>query len=184
MIDINLIRTNPDLVKDNIRKKFQDHKLEYVDKVLALDEQIRNLKKEGDGLRAARNTLSSQIGLLMREKKIDESAAQIVLLIHPAGRFADRGMHRGDEESRRRFPSHECSIWTGMQKDPPEHGQWRACTGETDRFLAYLYRPGIPGDRFFLVDFSDLQPSAYHIASLFCVSITSYPNCGFCQGYF
>ena len=73
MIDINLIRTNPDLVKDNIRKKFQDHKLEYVDKVLALDEQIRNLKKEGDGLRAARNTLSSQIGLLMREKKIDEA---------------------------------------------------------------------------------------------------------------
>lgn len=73
MIDINLIRTNPDLVKDNIRKKFQDHKLEYVDKVLALDEKIRNLKKEGDGLRAARNTLSSQIGLLMREKKIDEA---------------------------------------------------------------------------------------------------------------
>ena len=72
MIDINLIRTNPELVKENIKKKFQDHKLEYVDKVLSLDEQLRALKKEGDELRSKRNSLSSQIGLLMREKKIDE----------------------------------------------------------------------------------------------------------------
>lgn len=73
MIDINLIRTNPELVKENIKKKFQDHKLEYVDKVLSLDEQLRALKKEGDELRSKRNSLSSQIGLLMREKKIDEA---------------------------------------------------------------------------------------------------------------
>lgn len=73
MIDINLIRTNPELVKENIKKKFQDHKLEYVDKVLLLDEQLRALKKEGDELRSKRNSLSSQIGLLMREKKIDEA---------------------------------------------------------------------------------------------------------------
>ena len=57
----------------NIKKKFQDHKLEYVDKVLSLDEQLRALKKEGDELRSKRNSLSSQIGLLMREKKIDEA---------------------------------------------------------------------------------------------------------------
>ena len=63
MIDINLIRTNPELVKENIKKKFQDHKLDYVDQVLILDEKIRTLKKEGDNLRASRNSLSSQIGI-------------------------------------------------------------------------------------------------------------------------
>ena len=81
MIDINIIRTNPDLVRENIKKKFQDHKLGYVDEVLVLDEKIRSLKKEGDGLRAARNSLSSKIGQLMREKKIDEAneiKAQVV----------------------------------------------------------------------------------------------------------
>ncbi len=81
MIDINLIRTNPDLVKENIKKKFQDQKLGYVDDVLSLDEQIRKLKKEGDSLRASRNSLSQQIGLLMREKKIEEAndiKAQVV----------------------------------------------------------------------------------------------------------
>ena len=81
MIDINLIRTNPDLVRDNIKKKFQEHKLPYVDEVLALDEKIRALKREGDELRASRNSLSSQIGALMREKKVDEAnkiKAQVV----------------------------------------------------------------------------------------------------------
>ena len=73
MIDINLIRTNPELVKENIKKKFQDKKIEYVDRVLILDEKIRNLKKEGDGLRASRNSLSSQIGIFMKDKKIEEA---------------------------------------------------------------------------------------------------------------
>ena len=73
MIDINLIRTNKDLVKENIKKKFQDQKLPLVDEALVLDNQIRALKKEGDDLRASRNTLSSQIGLLMREKKLAEA---------------------------------------------------------------------------------------------------------------
>ena len=75
MIDINLIRTNPGLVKENIKKKFQEHKLEYVDQVIKLDNQIRALKKEGDSLRSERNASSSKIGLLMREKKIDEANA-------------------------------------------------------------------------------------------------------------
>ena len=73
MIDINIIRTNPDMVKENIKKKFQDHKLEYVDKVIELDKTIRALKQEGDTLRSSRNSLSSKIGMLMREKKIDEA---------------------------------------------------------------------------------------------------------------
>ncbi len=73
MIDINLIRNNPELVKENIKKKFQDNKIDYVDKVIKLDEKIRVLKKEGDELRSSRNSLSSQIGLLMREKNIEEA---------------------------------------------------------------------------------------------------------------
>ena len=75
MIDINLIRTNPDLVRENIKKKFQDSKLPLVDEVLSLDTEYRNLKSEGDTLRAKRNTLSTTIGGLMREKKIDEANA-------------------------------------------------------------------------------------------------------------
>lgn len=73
MIDINLIRTNPELVKENIKKKFQDSKLETVDKIIALDQENRAIKAEGDSLRAKRNTLSSTIGGLMKEKKIDEA---------------------------------------------------------------------------------------------------------------
>ena len=75
MIDINLIRTNPELVKENIKKKFQDAKLELVDKVIMLDSEHRKLKQEGDALRAARNSLSQEIGKLMREKKVEEANA-------------------------------------------------------------------------------------------------------------
>ena len=73
MIDINLIRQNPEFVKENIRKKFQDKKLPYVDEVIKLDNKNRALKKEGDDLRANRNKLSSEIGLLMKNKKIEEA---------------------------------------------------------------------------------------------------------------
>ncbi len=73
MIDIKLLRTNPELVKENIKKKFQDEKLPLVDEVIELDEKIRKLKAEGDELRAYKNKASSMIGQLMREKKIDEA---------------------------------------------------------------------------------------------------------------
>jgi len=73
MIDINLIRENAELVKANIKKKFQDEKLPLVDKVLELDSKVRTLKQEGDNLRAKRNALSQEIGSLMKEKKIEEA---------------------------------------------------------------------------------------------------------------
>ena len=75
MIDINLIRTNPELVKENIRKKFQEHKLPLVDQVLELDAKRRALIAEGDALRQARNTLSKQVGVLMKEGKREEAEA-------------------------------------------------------------------------------------------------------------
>ena len=75
MIDINLIRTNPELVRENIRKKFQEHKLPLVDQVLELDAKRRALIAEGDALRQARNTLSKQVGMLMKEGKREEAEA-------------------------------------------------------------------------------------------------------------
>ena len=73
MIDIRLIRENPELVKENIKKKFQDQKLELVDKVAALDTEYRDAKKKGDDLRAFRNTKSKEIGKLMGQGKREEA---------------------------------------------------------------------------------------------------------------
>ena len=73
MIDINLIRNNPELVKENIKKKFQDKKLPLVDEVISLDRELRNIKVKADNLRNERNTLSKEIGNFMRDKKIDDA---------------------------------------------------------------------------------------------------------------
>ena len=73
MIDIKLIRENRELVKNNIKKKFQDSKIHIVDKVYELDERIRNLKTLGDNLRQERNKISSEIGSLMREKMVEKA---------------------------------------------------------------------------------------------------------------
>ena len=73
MLDIKFVRENSELVKENIKKKFQDHKLPLVDEVIELDKKIRDLKLEGDNLRQLRNSKSNEIGALMREKKVDEA---------------------------------------------------------------------------------------------------------------
>ncbi|MBR4471755.1 MAG: serine--tRNA ligase [Erysipelotrichaceae bacterium] len=75
MIDIKLIRENPELVKENIRKKFQDEKLVLVDEVKALDEEYRALRTKADELRAQRNNASKQIGGLMAQGKREEAEA-------------------------------------------------------------------------------------------------------------
>ena len=71
MLDIRFIRENPELVKENIRKKFQNEKLPLVDEVIALDAELRSVKTEADSLRSQRNTLSKQIGILMGQAKKD-----------------------------------------------------------------------------------------------------------------
>ena len=73
MIDIKLIRENKDLVKENIKKKYQDEKLPLVDEVYELDQELRKLKQQGDSLRQERNITSDEIGILFREKKTDEA---------------------------------------------------------------------------------------------------------------
>ena len=75
MLDIKFIRDNPDLVRENIRKKFQDSKLPLVDEVLELDAKNRSAIKEASDLRASRNSLSKQIGILMGQAKKDPSKA-------------------------------------------------------------------------------------------------------------
>ena len=73
MLDMKFLRENPELVKENIRKKFQDHKIELVDKVIELDKENRALKQKGDDLRNQRNKLSKQIGALMGQGKKEEA---------------------------------------------------------------------------------------------------------------
>ena len=73
MIDIKFLRENPEIVKENIKKKFQDHKLELVDKVIELDTKKRELTVKGDELRMNRNNLSQEIGNLMKDGKKDEA---------------------------------------------------------------------------------------------------------------
>lgn len=73
MLDMKFVRENPDAVKENIKKKFQDEKLPLVDEVIALDEEARTTKQEADTLRADKNKLSKQIGMLMGQGKKDEA---------------------------------------------------------------------------------------------------------------
>ncbi|ACA53688.1 serine--tRNA ligase [Clostridium botulinum] len=73
MLDLKFVRENPEVVKENIRKKFQHNKLELVDKVIALDAELRNIKPEADNLRAKRNKISKQIGGLMAQGKKGEA---------------------------------------------------------------------------------------------------------------
>ena len=75
MLDIKFVRENPDIVKQNIKNKFQENKLELVDEVIRLDAEKRAAQQEADGLRAARNKLSKQIGALMGQGKREEAEA-------------------------------------------------------------------------------------------------------------
>ena len=90
MLDIRFIRENPEIVKENIKKKFQEEKLPLVDEVIDLDAKRRAAIAEADQLRSARNSLSKQVGMLMGQAKKDPSKleeaekvkAQVLSLIH------------------------------------------------------------------------------------------------------
>jgi len=73
MLDIKYIRANPEVVKENLKKKFQDHKLQLVDELLVLDQENRRIKQEVESLRAQKNTISKQIGALMAQGKKEEA---------------------------------------------------------------------------------------------------------------
>ena len=81
MLDIKFVRENKELVKENIKKKFQDEKLPLVDEVVELDKRIRELKVQGDSLRQERNTISDLIGSLFREKKVEEANEKKAMVV-------------------------------------------------------------------------------------------------------
>ena len=89
MIDIKFLRENPEVVKENIRKKFQDHKLPLVDEVIELDEQARKTQQEADEIRANRNKLSKQIGMLMGQGKKEEAEEVKAQVSANAARLAE-----------------------------------------------------------------------------------------------
>ena len=76
MLDIKLLRTEPDIVRENIKKKFQDEKLPLVDEVIALDKEFREAKQKAETLRNKRNVVSKEIGMLMGQGKKDEAMAK------------------------------------------------------------------------------------------------------------
>ena len=88
MIDIKFLRENPELVRENIRKKFQDAKLPLVDEVIALDEELRQNKKRADDLRANRNKVSKSIGALMGQKKFAEAEEAKKIVAEQAAELA------------------------------------------------------------------------------------------------
>ena len=89
MIDIKFLRENPEIVKQNIRNKFQDSKLPLVDEVIALDEELRANKKRADELRANRNKVSKSIGALMGQKKFEEAEAAKKIVADQAKELAE-----------------------------------------------------------------------------------------------
>ena len=89
MIDIKFLRENPDVVKENIRRKFQDEKLPLVDEVIALDAESRKAKQEADDLRANRNKISKEIGTLMAQGKREEAEAKKAEVASSAKRLVE-----------------------------------------------------------------------------------------------
>ncbi len=95
MLDMKFLRENPDIVKQNIKNKFQDEKLPMVDEVIALDEKRRTMQQEADDLRNKKNTLSKQIGALMKEGKKDEAEAVKAEVAKDAARLAELEAEEG-----------------------------------------------------------------------------------------
>ena len=109
MIDIKFLRENPDIVKENIKKKFQNYKLPLVDEVIDFDKKYREATLKGDELRSQRNSLSSQIGMLMKNGKKDE-AEKIKAEV--------QGINKELEENEKLESEYSNEVKTRMMKIP------------------------------------------------------------------
>ena len=138
MIDINFLRANPDVVRENIRKKFQDKKLPLVDEVLELDAKRRELQKEGDACRAKRNALSAQIGKLMREKKTEEAEQVKAEVVKNNDRIAE--IEKLSEEISAKLKQDMMSIPNIIADDVPI-GKDDSENVERQRFLEPAEKP-------------------------------------------
>ena len=100
MLDIKFLRTNPEVVKQNIRNKFQDEKLPLVDEVIDLDKRNREIKQEVEALRAEKNKASKQIGAMMAQKKLEEAEALKKKVAESAGRIDELSAEEKDVEEK------------------------------------------------------------------------------------
>ena len=89
MLDIKFLRENPDIVKENIKKKYQDNKLPMVDEVIALDKEARETQQEADALRASKNKIAKEIGALMAQGKKEEAEEKKALVSRNAQRLSE-----------------------------------------------------------------------------------------------
>ena len=89
MLDIKFVRENPDIVKENIKKKYQDNKLPMVDEVIALDKEARETQQEADALRASKNKIAKEIGALMAQGKKEEAEEKKALVSRNAQRLSE-----------------------------------------------------------------------------------------------
>ena len=142
MIDIRLIRENPELVRENIRKKFQDAKLPLVDEVIELDKANRAAINEASNLRAERNTLSKQIGMLMGQAKKDpsklaEAEAVKAQVTAQAARLAELEQQEAELEAK----IHKIMLTIPQIIDPSVPlGPDDSCNVEVQRFGKCLIR--------------------------------------------
>ena len=100
MLDIKFVRENPEVVKQNIRNKFQDNKLELVDKVLELDKENREIKQEVEALRAEKNKSSKEIGAMMAQKKFEEAEVLKKKVSESAGRIEELSVEEKEVEEK------------------------------------------------------------------------------------
>ena len=108
MLDMRFVRENPEIVKENIKKKFQDAKLPLVDEVIDLDAQRRSAIAEADQLRSDRNRLSKQVGMLMGQAKKDPSKLAEAEAVKAGERAGGKGPqdHAGDPQHHRPLCAH------------------------------------------------------------------------------
>ncbi|GFP76119.1 serine--tRNA ligase [Clostridium fungisolvens] len=100
MLDLRFVRENPEIVKQNIKNKFQDNKLGLVDEVIALDAELRNAKQEADSLRANRNKISKSIGALMAQGKKEEAEDMKKQVAANSARLAELEVKEGELEKK------------------------------------------------------------------------------------
>ncbi len=100
MLDIKFLRSNPEIVKQNIKNKFQDEKLPLVDEVIELDKRNREIKQEVEALRAEKNKASKEIGAMMAQKKFEEAEALKKKVSESAGRIDELSVEEKEVEEK------------------------------------------------------------------------------------
>lgn len=142
MLDIKFLRSNPELVKENIKKKFQDQKLMLVDEVIALDKEYRDSKTRCDYLRSQRNTISRQIGALMgkgQREEAEQAKTQVTAMAKELEELAQKETELEAQIRQRMLVIPNIiddSVPIG--KDDSENVEWNALAERQFRILKFL----------------------------------------------